>query len=139
MEIVNLISRRILIGSLQLEAEVVSVLHEAYFLTLLPAYSLSESEAALRVSEDLLKLGCKEFCCVGPYADKLHDEIDAIVEDRDTLEVITTSFVDEADACDYFVFGADAGEAPVLLGLISGHPALERKLRELALEDRGQV
>ncbi|MDR6842184.1 hypothetical protein [Pseudoxanthomonas sacheonensis] len=133
MESISFNSRLVIVDDFGFDARASSVLTDVDFLTLLPAYSLSELTSALRISQDLVGNGCKEFCCVGPYADKLHEEIDFMLEDQDRLDVVTTSFESEKEACEYFIFGADAGEANVLLGLVTEHSVLEKELRKAVL------
>lgn len=93
------------------------------FVVLVPAFNSAEREKVVAVTSNLVDLGCKEFCCVGPEAEPLHDAIDAIVEDSGALEIVTTWYTDGNDACEYFLFAAGAAKL-TLLALVSEHPKL---------------
>lgn len=99
------------------------------FATLLPAFDEQERRQAVRLVDDLLRLGCKDFCCAGPQAEQLHDSIDAVVEKRGELDVVTTWHKDCTDACEYFLY-ATVGKG--LLALIEEHPELEASLSDVA-------
>lgn len=93
------------------------------FAALVPAFSQEELTEILGVAGTLLGLGCKEFCCVGPKAECLHDQLDLFIEKGDLFEVVTTWHEDAVEGCEYFLFGA-GGQSLVLYALISGRPEL---------------
>lgn len=113
-------TRRYALASLSLPWAVVPA---APFVVMLPAFDTRERELGLSLADDLIDRGCAEFCCVGPEAELLHDSLDALVEARGALSVVTTWHVDFEDACEYFLFGASAGRAS-RFALIDGHPDL---------------
>jgi hypothetical protein len=100
------------------------------YLVLLPAFSESENINSLEVARFYMSSLCKELCCVGANATKLEEEIDGILEDAG-LFIPTTAVLDE-DACDYFLFGADAGVARYLFAPVEGHPDLVATLIAMA-------
>jgi hypothetical protein len=99
------------------------------FAVLLSAHNKYELLEIQKTTIVLLEAGCIEFCCVGAEAESLHDLIDGIVEDRGAFDVITTFHLDEADACEYFLFAVDS-DIKSLLALILPHPSLVAMLRE---------
>lgn len=101
------------------------------FAALVPAFDAEEQQKVETLVGTLLDLGCIELCCVGPQAEQLHDTLDEIVEAKGALDVVTTWHVDDADACEYFLFAA-GGKPPTLLALISSHPELAAVLEEEA-------
>lgn len=101
------------------------------FVTLLPAFNAAERQRAEAMTKGLLDLGGVEFCCVGPEAEQLHDALDEFIEERGTLDVVTTWHEDLTDACTYFLYAAAGGQAH-LLALISSHPELQAMLEEEA-------
>ena len=88
-------------------------------------------QAASMISK-LVKSGCAEFCCVGVQAEELQDAIDAIVEDLQRYEVVTTADTDETEACEYFLFAAGGGRGG-LLALVNAHPELVETMNRLLL------
>jgi hypothetical protein len=101
------------------------------YLVLLPAFSESENINSLEVARFYMGNLCKELCCIGTNATKLEEEIDAILEDIG-LFIPTTAVLNADDACDYFLFGADAGVARYLFAPIEGHDDLVAKLITMA-------
>lgn len=97
------------------------------FVALLPAYGPSERQQAEALSRELVKLGCIEFCCVGPQSELLHDALDEIVEADGALEIVTTWIDDPTEAIEYFLYAAGGGR-PDLLALVGGHPELHAAL-----------
>lgn len=97
------------------------------FVTLVPAFDAGERQKVEAMTGILMELGCREFCCVGPEAEQLHDSLDGIIEERGALEVATTWHTDYSDACEYFLFAA-GGRPPTLLALVSAHPDLTASL-----------
>jgi hypothetical protein len=102
----------------------------AGFPAMLPAYSVAEMASSMRCGQKLLASNCKEFICVGPYSDELHDLLDDLLEDLLEIQVVTTSFVDEGEAAEYLIFGADGAESELLVGLVAEHPNLVGELLE---------
>ncbi len=90
------------------------------YLVLLPAFSESENINSLEVARFYMGALCKELCCVGANATKLEEEIDDILEDAG-LFIPTTAVLNADDACDYFLFSADAGVARYLFAPVEGH------------------
>jgi len=93
------------------------------FVALVTASNQEELNEVLDIASTLLRLGCKEFCCVGLMAELLHDQIDLLIEKAGLLDVVTTWHEDAVEGCEYFLFGA-GGQSLVLYGLISRHPEL---------------
>jgi hypothetical protein len=101
------------------------------YVVLLPAYSQSEIVASLSFARPYMSSLCKEFCCVGAKASQLEDQIDAVLEDVE-LYVPTTAFSDTDDACNYFLYAADAGVARLLFAPICDHNDLVVTLSAMA-------
>jgi hypothetical protein len=101
------------------------------FAALVPAFDPGERQQVEAMTGTLVDLGCREFCCVGPQAEQLHDSIDGIIEDRGAIELVTTWHTDYSDACEYFLFAA-GGRPPSLLALVSAHPDLAALLEDEA-------
>lgn len=100
------------------------------YLVLLPAFNEQEDIKSLEVSRFYMEGLCKEFCCVGVNAEKLEEEMDVMLEDIG-LFIPTTAILKVDDACDYFLFGADAGNARYLFALVEEHSHLAEKLIEI--------
>lgn len=118
---------------LVLSDETTSLLEKSEFVVMLPAYSNEEMIAALDVAAGLIDLHCKEFCCVGASASELEDELDAILEIRGELSAVTTSFSNEIDAAEYFVFAADGARTKILVAMVDGHVGIEGALDRLLM------
>ena len=97
------------------------------YLVLLPAFSESENTKSLEVARFYIGSRCKELCCVGASATKLEEQIDAILEDAG-LFIPTTAVLNADEACDYFLFGADAGVARYLFAPVEEHDYLAERL-----------
>jgi hypothetical protein len=95
---------------------------------LLPAYSDQDIAMAVDVVEDLVGNGCLELCCAGPKAESLHDRIDALLEGRGWVDVVTTFHTDTDDACEYFLFAANAATGN-LLALVETNRLLREALQ----------
>lgn len=104
-------------------SDVPAVNIDSPFAALVTASSQEELDEVLGIASSLLRLGCKEFCCVGLKAEPLHDQLDVLIEKAGLLDVVTTWHEDAVEGCEYFLFGA-GGQRLVLYGLISGHPEL---------------
>jgi hypothetical protein len=87
---------------------------------LVPAFDEAECEVVLTMIPALLASNCIEIACVGVLAEKLHDQIDSLVEELRRSDVITTFHSDVMEATEYFVFAAGAS-APTLLAFVGGH------------------
>ena len=103
------------------------------FAALVPAFDAAERRQVDALANTLMDLGCSEFCCVGSEADELHDSLDAIIEEREAFDVVTTSETDSVEACEYFLFAA-GGRQHELLALVSPHAELAALLETLARE-----
>jgi hypothetical protein len=90
---------------------------------LVPAFNEVELDQVASLLGELIALGCKEFCCVGPEAELLHDTLDEILVPQGLIEVVTTWHTDYLDACEYFLLAA-GGREGALLALIAAHPEL---------------
>jgi hypothetical protein len=90
---------------------------------LVPAFNEVELEQVTSLLGELIALGCKELCCVGPEAELLHDTLDEILVQQGFIEVVTTWHTDYLDACEYFLLAA-GGREGALLALIAAHPEL---------------
>ncbi|AVR95108.1 hypothetical protein [Pseudoduganella armeniaca] len=111
-------------------AEKSDAIPPAPFAVLLPAYSEQEVSTAAEMTPTLLESGCIEFCCIGSSAEKLHDLIDEIIEDRDMFSIVTTFHSDVEDACDYFLLAAGGG-TPSLWAFTAQHPPIAKRLMAL--------
>lgn len=98
---------------------------------LLPATNSTDCDLASEIMVALIEIGCIEVCCVGPMAERMHDQIDVIIETLGTLDTATTWFSDERDACEYVLFAAGGGDAS-LLALVLDQPELLALLKETA-------
>jgi hypothetical protein len=101
------------------------------FVALVPAFNREGRSQIEALAGALIDQGCVEFCCVGPEAEQLHDALDWIIEDKATLDVVTTWFEDEAEACEFFLLTTLVRQLG-LLAVVSEHPALEACLQRLA-------
>ena len=101
------------------------------FAALVPAFDEAERARIEAVVLPLLDRGCLEFTCIGPEAEALHDDIDAIIEARGAFEVLTTWHTEVADAVEYFVLVA-GGRAVNLVALVDRHPALVAALEAVS-------
>src|SRR5690348_63492 len=137
-EIIKFLSRRVLVCGFQFQ-DMKRELADCEFVTLLPAFSSKEATLALQAANALLDYGCEEFCCVGLESEWLDEELDYLVEDRNRLNVVTTAFTDEAEACEYFLFGAGGGRTNVLLALVIDHAPLLQRLRAEIGEAAGKT
>jgi len=88
---------------------------------LVPAFGDEECEVVLAMIPALLARNCTHIACVGVFAEKLHDQIDGLVEELRRSDVITTFHDDAREASEYFVFVARAS-APTLLAFVGDHP-----------------
>jgi hypothetical protein len=88
---------------------------------LVPAFNDEECDGVLAMIPALLACKCTQIACVGSLAEKLHDQIDDLVEKFRRSDVITTFHDDAQEAGEYFVFVAGLS-APTLLALVGDHP-----------------
>lgn len=103
--------------------DVLSVRIAPAFVTLIVAACQKDIDENLRVANALLEKGCNEFCCIGPESEKLHDQLDNLIEDAGLIDVVTTWHKDITEGCEYFLFAA-GGQSVPLVGLISKHPQI---------------
>ena len=87
---------------------------------LLPAFDDAECDKALALASHLLAMNCAQITCLGLKAEKLHDEIDALVEGAGKFNILTTYDVDPLEACEYFIFSAGSSVTH-LVALIADH------------------
>ncbi|MCP5468595.1 MAG: hypothetical protein H7A32_04935 [Deltaproteobacteria bacterium] len=123
--------REVFIGT---PSDILTVNVVSPFAVMITAFSQEELNKVLAIVTSLLSLGCKEFCCVGPKAELLHDQIDLLIEKTGSLDVVTTWHEDVVEACEYFLFGA-GGQSLVLYGLISQYPELLDVMASVAQVD----
>ena len=95
---------------------------------LLPAYRDQDVATAMEVVAELVENGCLELCFAGPKAEFLHDRVDALLEGRGWAKVVTTFHPDEDDACEYFLYAANAASGN-LLALVASSPMLRAALQ----------
>lgn len=100
-------------------------------MALFPAYSLGEIKLACGKARSLIIAGCKEVCCIGPLAEQLEDEIDEIIESMERFEVATTSFIDETEGFEYFIFAANGGASQLLVAFLEGDREAEESLKKI--------
>ena len=102
------------------------------FAVLVPAFDESERRQIEEIAMNLVNIGCEDFCCVGPESELLHDALDWLFVDNEneTIDVVTSAFEDESDACEYFLFAAGA-QMFHLLALVSLHPELTSLLKQI--------
>jgi hypothetical protein len=98
---------------------------------LLPADNAVDCELSEEIISTFIALGCIEFCCVGAFSEQMHDQIDIIIERSENIEIATTWFDHNNDACEYFLFAAGAGKSS-LLALVLDKPELLNVLKEIA-------
>jgi len=101
------------------------------FVVMMPAYLELDISEALKIAEELVELGCKEVCFAGTVASKWEDELDRVVECKGRTDVVTTSFLDEAEAAEYFLFAANGARSNLLLALVEGYPQITERLGRL--------
>lgn len=134
-DVIQFMSREVIIQKLNSKT-IKDDLPSGAFVTLLPAYSSQDVTNALLAAKIIINFNCKQLCCVGPQSEVLHDELDFLVEDENKLDVVTTAFTNEAEACEYFLFAADAGQTKYLLALVAEHFSI---LEELKVHTRGGI
>ncbi|MGH8019862.1 MAG: hypothetical protein ACREIA_16605 [Opitutaceae bacterium] len=101
------------------------------FVALLPASNAADCRLAEQIIAALIVLGCIEVCCVGPTAELMHNQLDVIIETSGSLDVVTTWFNNERDACEYVLFAAGGGNSS-LLALVLDQPELVDILKKTA-------
>lgn len=124
-------TRTLVLGVLDDSREIIAKINATKFLAMLPAYTNSELEQSIEIARQLIDLSCIEICCVGTLSSEFHDRLDSVLEEREELFVLTTSIVDEEEACEYFIFGADGAEAKLLIALVGGHQVVIKQLTTL--------
>ncbi|WP_373085473.1 hypothetical protein [Sneathiella sp.] len=131
MQIINFDNREIAIGSLSdFSVENIST----PFAILVAAFSQQELDEVVGLAKDLIELGCKEFCCVGVEAERLHDQLDHLIEDSGSYDIVTTWHDNLVEGCEYLLFGA-GGQQIALFGLVSKHPEILEALKKAAQTD----
>lgn len=97
---------------------------------LLPAFDDAECDKVLALVPHLLATNCAQITCLGLKAEKLHDEIDTLVEDAGRFNILTTYDSDLLEACEYFIFAAGSSVTH-LVALIGDHPEVVSILDEV--------
>jgi hypothetical protein len=86
--------------------------------------------------ESFLSSNCTEIYCVGTAAEKTHDIVDEIIEEKGFFEILTTWVSDESLEDISFYFLNVAGSKPsTLLAITNGDTVLEKALKQCALSD----
>lgn len=109
--------REVLMGA---PSDVPFVTFVAPFAVLVTVTNQEELDEILSLAGGLFELGCKEFCCVGPKAESLHDQLDLLIEEASLIDVVTTWHEDAVEGCEYFLFGA-GGQSLILYALVCRH------------------
>lgn len=106
------------------------------FAALVAAFNRAEVTEAESLAPRLLDAGCVEICCVGSEAEAAHDAIDAVIEDREAVDVLTTFDADVSEGCAYFL-DLSGGECARLIAVVGDHPEVEAELRAAMTRRRG--
>jgi hypothetical protein len=82
--------------------------------------------------EHLLGKNCKEIYCIGPFAEKLHDILDELIEDNEYFETITTyeTCKPMRDICYYFFKLAGGGDSLNMYVLANQEEEFEIELKK---------
>lgn len=131
MTTLRLGERKLIIITIE-EDSAVSKLRQP-FAILIPADQPSLGSSEKRLIKAAATKRCREYCCVGPYSEQLHDYIDGVLEDRGLIDVLTTWHTDESpdEALEYFVHVA-GGAPSSLVAAIKGRSVLSDKLKRIA-------
>lgn len=135
MKTMNHHERSLAICDLDCIGKIASFVQEEAFVVLLPAYTKGEMEAAIGLAEGIISPNCRELCCVGVLANDMEDALDAVIETRSETNTSTTSFDDEAEALEYFLFAADGARAKRMVAAVSDHAGLREQLIQLVNPD----
>lgn len=74
--------------------------------------------------------GCREFCCLGRYADRLHDYVDYLLEDQGLTDVVTTAHENEPlDDALYYFLNLAAGKPATIVAVVASNPGVALGLR----------
>lgn len=75
------------------------------FAILLSAETSAPGPQQKRIIDVAIAHGCVEFCCIGRYAEELHDSIDTMLEERELFKIVTTWHINEPleESIHYFI------------------------------------
>lgn len=126
-------NRRVfLIATGRMDPALELALRHRKFALMLPASSTSDLSSSLASLAPMTSAGCVEVCCVGPLSARLEDSVDSALEDAGDLDVATTSFCDESEGLQYFLFAAGGARDDVdLVAAIAAHGDLKAALISL--------
>jgi len=101
------------------------------FPVLLPAYTEEECAASLAKVAEAMRAGCGQIICIGPFAGKLHDLADEIIEDAERID-IGTMVIDEASTACYCLLEivSDRGSRD-RVAFIADHPEIAATMHDL--------
>ncbi|HNN97411.1 MAG TPA: hypothetical protein PKI03_34320 [Pseudomonadota bacterium] len=108
------------------------------FAILLPAETSTPGPQQKRMIGVAIAHGCVEFCCIGRYAEALHDSIDAMLEERELFNVVTTWHMNEPleESIHYFINLAGS-KPPTLVAVFDQACELQQLLQASFTQHRG--
>ena len=111
------------------ESEALTKLNNPFAL-LLPAETGTPGPQQKRIIDVALAHGCVEFCCIGRYAEELHDSIDTMLEERELFNVVTTWHMNEPleESIHYFINLAGS-KPPTLVAVFDQECELQQMLQ----------
>lgn len=102
------------------------------FALMLPAFTTFDLSSALVPLVPMTIAGCVEVCCIGPLSALLENSLDSALEDAGHLDVATTSFCDENEGLNYFLFAAGGARDDLdLVAAVAAHGDLQAALTSL--------
>lgn len=126
---IELGSRRIFVCDVGALDETINSLGGRRYALLLSASGKLEVASSLQVALHAVSAGCSEVCCTGSLSGELEDALDAALESQGRLGVVTTSFSQDSDALEYFLFAASGADPEMdLVAAIAEHDDLRRSL-----------
>jgi MFS superfamily sulfate permease-like transporter len=87
--------------------------------------SEKEIKKIVLLLKEIINIDCSEIYCVGMCAEKLHDELDNIIEELELLNIVTTWSENESIEEIYFYFLHVASLAASLLYVINANIQFE--------------
>jgi hypothetical protein len=112
------------------ETEVFASLHGPFALLLLAEAKMPSADFQDMIHAALVN-GCVEFCCMGKYSEELHDSIDALLEERGLVQIVTTWHGDEPlEESLYYFVNLAGSRPPTLLAMVEGNHTFENVLRK---------